>query len=200
MTGTRHLGIAVASALAAVACGASAPEVQPTSPFTEEHAEVFEDGVDLIQDPEALEGRWREEWSRDLDRRVSFSDLIALVKVSYLRTDTDPGRVTTYRIIAQVQDVLHGESGIEELELTVKQGEGGFATIDGNERQILDARFVAFIKWYTNEANEVAPHWHLAPATRPVVARVEYLIERRHQAPDDDGRTTTVIHRNEESE
>ncbi len=193
----RSLRLDVLAPLAVVVagCGPSAPVVRPTTPFTEEDAEIFEDGVDLIQDPEALEGRWREDWSRDLDKRVSFSDYIGVVRVSYLRTDTDPSRVSTYRIIGHVERAVYGEYGEDELELIVKEDEGGYGTIVGNEAQILDASFVAFVKWYTTESGDVAPHWHLAPATHPIVARVEYLVERRHEVPRDT-RTTTIVHEN----
>jgi hypothetical protein len=191
MTATRTI-LRASLALFALACGSSAPPIE-VSPFTEEHAEIFEDGADFIEDPESLEGRWREDWSRDLDRRVTHADVIAVVTIQYLRTDTNPDRQTTYRLIAKMKRTLVGEPP-EEVEMTVAEGQGGFATIEGNDRRILNEEFLAFLKWYRTEAGEIAPHWHLSPASEPIVDRVEYLIERRRDIPRERGRTTTVVH------
>lgn len=178
------------------ACGGSAPPARATSPFTDEHAEVFEDGVDFIADPGHLEGRWRQDWSRDLDRRVSWSDLIARVTIHTLRTDTDLDRVNTYRLIAEVDETLWGEPPEDELTLTVREGEAGYGTIEGNDRRILNQPFVLFLKWYDAPDGNVRPHWHLAPATEPVTARVEYLIENRLRAPDERADERVIVHEN----
>jgi len=189
----RNALLLLAAAACLAACGGSPPPARATSEFTPEHAEVFEDSVDFVDDPTVLEGRWREDWSRDLDRRVGFSDLIALVKVSYLNTDTNLERVSTFRIVVSVERSLYGEAPEEEVTLIVREGEPGYGTVVGNERRILDQAFVAYIKWYQADASTVLPHWHLAPATEPVVRRTEYLIERRADVPDDT-RTIEVVH------
>jgi len=180
--------------LAAPACGGGTTEVH-LSPFTAEHAEVFEDGVDFVADPENLEGRWREDWSRDLDRRVTWADVIAMVTIRTLRTDTDPDRQTTFRLIAEAGRELLGDIP-EEVELKVHQHEVGFGTVEGNHRQILDQEFIAFLKWYETENGDVAAHWHLSPGSDPVVSRTEYLIERRHEIPREREsiRTRTIVH------
>lgn len=178
------------------ACGGSATPARQTSPFTEEHAAVFEDGVDFIADPTALEGRWRQDWSRDLDQRVTWSDLIAKVTINTLRTDTDLDRLSTFRLIAVVEDSMWGDPPEEEMVLTVREGEAGFGTIEGNERRILNQPFIAFVKWVETPTGEVSPHWHLAPATEEVTARVEYLIENRLVDPDARGDRRVIVHEN----
>lgn len=193
----RMITIAFALVLTtAFGCGSAAAPARTTSPFTPEHAEVFEDGVDFIADPTALEGRWREDWSRDLDKRVSWSDLIARVTIHTVRTDTDLDRRSTYRLIAEVDEAYWGEAPEEELTLTVAEGEPGYGTLEGNDRRVLNQPFVLFAKWYDAEDASVKAHWHLAPATEPVVARVEYLIENRLRAPDDRAERRVVIHEN----
>jgi hypothetical protein len=178
------------------ACGGGgAAEVQLT-PFTPEHAEVFEDGIDFVADPEGLEGRWREDWSWDLDRRVTWADVIAIVTVRTVRSDTDPGRENTVRLVVETGRTLVGDPG-EDLELKVHQDSPGYSSVEGNSRRILDHEFIAFIKWYETDSGAVAPHWHLAPSTESVVSRTEYLLERRREIPRErDTRTTT--HFNEE--
>jgi hypothetical protein len=176
------------------ACGSTAPPARATTPFTAEHAEVFEDGVDFIADPTHLEGAWREDWSRDLDQRVSESDLIARITVHTLRTDTDLERINTYRLQAKIDEALWGEPPEDEVTLTVREGEAGFGTLEGNDRRILNQPFLAFIKWYDAPDGQVRPHWHLAPATEPVVSRVEYLIENRLRAPEDRAERRVTVH------
>lgn len=180
--------------LAFAACGGSQEVEVQLSPFTEEHAEVFEDGVDLVADPEGLEGRWREDWSRDLDRRVSWSDVIAVITVRTIRTDTDPNRRTTLRLVVEPSRELVGDIP-DEVDLKVFHDAPGFSTVEGNSRQILDQEFIAFLKWYQADDGSVLPHWHLSPASQPVLSRVEYLLERRREIPRErDRRTRTVIH------
>jgi hypothetical protein len=180
--------------LALSACGGGTTEVR-ISPFTAEHGEVFEDGLDFVADPEGLEGRWREEWSRDLDRRVTWSDVIAIVTVSTLQTSTDPDQRTTYRLVTQVGRQLLGEVP-PEVEMIVREDGTGFTTVADNTRRILDSEFIAFLKWYEPAEGGVAPHWHLSPSSDPVVSRTEYLIERRHDIPREPEfqRTTTIVH------
>ena len=172
-------------AVSVAACGSASPAVEPTSEFTEAHALAFEDGIDVVGDPEALEGRWRDEWSRELQMRVADADLLAIVTVKTIRTDTNLDRESTYRLIVDVNRVLLGQPPRGELSLASSQRSRGFASVDANIRRVLDQRFVAYIKWYLNEHGTVAPHWHLAPATDAVVRRTSYLIERRRTAPDE---------------
>ncbi len=188
----------VAAALASLlaACGSAAPPARSTSPFEAQHAEVFEDGADFIADPTHLEGRWREDWSRDLDRRVSWSDVIARVTVHTLRTDTDLDRVDTYRLIAAIDEALWGQAPEDDLTLTVREGEPGYGTLEGNDRRILNQPFLLFVKWYDTPEGQVRPHWHLAPATEPVVSRVEYLIDNRLRAPEDRADQRVIVHEN----
>lgn len=182
--------------LCSLGCGGGAPETAiVTSEFTAEHAAVFEDGMDFVEDPTTLEGRWREDWSNDLEQRVIDADLISVVTITYVRTDTDLDRRNTYRIVAEIGRNLFGKPPEQELTLTVREGETGFGTIEGNERRILTRPFIAFIKWYRADDTRIRPHWHLAPASNPVVRRTEYLIENRRDVPDD-SRETVVIHEN----
>lgn len=175
-------------------CGSAPPPARATTPFTAEHAEVFEDGVDFIADPTQLEGRWREDWSRDLDRRVSESDVIAKVTVHTIHTDTDLDRVSTYRLVGEVEEALWGEPPEDEVTLSVREGDPGYGTLEGNDRRVLNQSFVAFIKWYDAPDGTVRPHWHLAPSTEPVVSRVEYLIENRLRAPEDRADRRVIVH------
>ncbi len=173
----------IATLLASVAlgCGGSRPPpVEPTSPFTAADAQVFDEGVDFVTDPTVLEGRWREDWDHSAVTRVQRADLIAVVQVNTLRTDTDPDQQTTYRIVADVQKAILGHSPTSEMTLPVERGDSGYAAVSSNQQRILDHGFILFVKWYRDAQGEVAAHFHLSPATNPISARVHYLIGRAH--------------------
>ena len=60
-------------------CGASGPIQRDITPFTAEHEPAFENGLDMVRDPEALGGAWLRTWEEDIDRRVTLADVVALV-------------------------------------------------------------------------------------------------------------------------
>ena len=170
------------------------PEPVATAPLTAAEALLYENGVDNVTDPDVLEGRWREDWSRELDDRVTGADVVALVTVKTLRTDTDPGRHVTYRLLIQTDRQIVGEIP-DELSLSVAEADGGFNSVDGNERRILDQSFVLFAKYELAPGNnKVTTRWHLAPAAEGVVARVEYLAERRRGVERERPTRRVVVH------
>lgn len=72
-------------------CGSTAhPQTIATvsSPMTAQDEAVFEDGLDMVRDPRVLEGPWLTSWEDELDQRVTRADIVALVTVRTLRTDS----------------------------------------------------------------------------------------------------------------
>lgn len=164
-------------ALALAAC--SGPEPILGAPFTAEDERFFDDGVDLVADPEALEGRWREEWATELDQRVQRADAVVYVRIRTVRTDTDLDRRITYRLYPEQERALLG-SLPEDMVLSASEGDAGYAAIRQNEPRVLGSSLVLFLKWERPEgAATPTARWHLSPATEPVTSRVEYLLERR---------------------
>lgn len=189
------IALVFATAAWTTACGGPPPA--PTGhPFSADDRRTFEDGVDFVADPTALEGRWRQEWSDDLQARIGAADAVAKVTVHTLRTDVDPGRRTTYRLIVGVDERLLGELP-SELTLTSAEDEEGYRTIEGNDRRLLQQPFVLFLKWeqVTPDA-EAAPHFHLSPATDAVAQRVAYLLERRRGVEREHPVRRVVVHHN----
>lgn len=193
---SREMRYVLLSALLAAGCGGPRVTVATvTSPMTPELEPLFENGVDLIRDPRVLEGAWLESWEDELDRRVGSSDVVAVITIQTLRTDVDLERRETFRLIGRVDRVLHGDNVGQELALVVREGEAGFGTVETNERSLLDAQFVAFVKWARDEADgEVRARWHLSPATDAVSSRVRSQLGARSR-PDDDGRRV-IVHEN----
>lgn len=196
MRTTRLLLLAALAPLAA--CGGPQETVAVvTSPFTSEHEAVFEDGLDLVRDPRVLEGQWLTSWEDELDHRVTLADVVALVTVRTLRTDVDLDRRQTYRLVSRVDRVMLGQNVGEELVLSVREGEGGFGTVQTNERSLLDSQYIAFVKWAEDEDGAVRARWHLSPATDQVAGRVRVLLQRRPEnAEEQSTHRRVIIHRN----
>lgn len=164
-------------------------------PFTDEDRLYFGEGIDLVNDPEALEGRWREDWARELDQRIRRTDVVAYVRIRTVRTDTDLDRRMTFRLYPEHERLLLGRLP-DTLILSAKQGDAGFVAIRNNEQRLLNEPFVLFIKWEQPEgASEPTPRWHLSPASEPVTTRVEYLLERR-RGVERTSRGRVIVHEN----
>lgn len=189
----RKIVILLFVATLAHGCGGGPVQMRTSSEFTDLHAEFFEDGVDYVANPDVLEGRWREEWQREIEKRLEYSDFIGVVTVITLRTDIDPGRKTSFRLMTTVDKRLLGEAPKGGLTLLVRDGQPGYETVAGNQRRILDESFVAFIKWYEDENELISAHWHLSPASDVILDRIRELISRREDAKS---RVRVVTHKN----
>lgn len=186
----------LACLLVAAGCGGPAQTVAVvTSPFTAEHEEVFDNGLDLVHDPRILEGAWLETWEDELARRADHADVIALVTVQTLRTDLDLDRRRTYRLITRVDRVYLGENVGEELVFIAREGQGGFQTVETNERRLLDGQFIAFLKWAEDEDGIVRARWHFSPATDQVAQRVRRALRGRGNFEEESGTRRVIIRR-----
>jgi hypothetical protein len=137
---------------------------------------LFEDGIDLIGEPEGLSGRWADDWNSDLRERVERSDLIALVTVNTLRTDVSPENRSTHWLVAEVGEVLkgnyQGELGLASSEVSSV----GFDTVERERTGILHKPMVVFAKWVADDAEIVRARWHLAPGTKSIVNAVRLAL------------------------
>lgn len=162
--------------------------------MTEAESAVFANGVDFVDDPSLLEGHWLEAWEQEVDMRVRSADVIALVRITTMRTDADLERRQTHRLQARVDGVRLGQTVREgeHLELVARPGEPGYPTVHENDARILNQRFVAFVRWVQpNPESPVVARWHLAPASERVVRRVNSLVEAR-RAPAEERRRVIV--------
>lgn len=187
------LVLSLAAQLAA--CGGSSPK--PTyAPVTPEQERVFEHGVDFVAALEGLEGRWRDDYEKDLQERVAGADFIGVVKVVTMLTETDPEQRVTYRLVGSIKRTLAGQE-LKELELRVREGQGGFPTIQENLQRIEQREFVVFAKWYEDDHGERAAHFHLSPASEQIVSATESSVMLAKKAPVNTAPgTRTIVHTN----
>jgi hypothetical protein len=177
----RSIIAALLGACTLAGCGGTTQAVRPSSEFTTEHGEFFEDGFDFVREPAQLEGRWLESWEREIAKRVELSDLIALVTVVTLRTDEKLERAISFRVTARIDRALKGSLPEDEVTLMVGEAQAGYASVQDNQRRITNHKFVAYLKWYEDKRGRVAAHWHLSPASEGIVAKTEHLIEEQSE-------------------
>jgi hypothetical protein len=176
--------------LACGACGGAKPAVVIT-PLTPEQAKAFDRGIDFVATLEGLEGRWRDDWDKDLQTRVGMAELIATVTIKTLRTDTDPGQRVTYRLVAHVDRELVGHEGDKEVELPVRQDEPGYSSVHDNITRIADKQYVAYVR-----SSADGPIWHLSPASPEVLTETESQITQLNRVPKKDSGERVIVHTN----
>ena len=163
--------------------GAAGAGVRPTSAFTAADAHLFEDGVDLVGNPEDLSGRWAEDWSNEMRDRVARSDFVARVTVTTLRSDIDPQQRATHWLVANVGEVLKGKLPTKELAFASSDQSAGYGAIDRERDNVLHRPMLVLGKWAELDNGEVRPHWHMALASEQVVAVVRQLLTGSPRAP-----------------
>ncbi len=181
--------------LALTGCGGKSvttPAV-PSSPFTETDLKLFDDGVDLVSDPDGLAGRWADDWNIEMRDRVGRSDLIAIVEVQTQLTDTSPEGRTSHQLAVVVERVLKGKPPAMELSLSSADSSIGYPSVDQNKGRLLHMRLLALIKWVEEPDGSVSSHFHLTSSSDKVVSRVVAHIAR--DKPQD----RTVIERRYDS-
>jgi hypothetical protein len=184
----RRFSLVCALFMATACGGASRPVV---APLTESQQRAFDNGVDFVASLEGLEGRWRDDWDRDLSERVGAADVIALVTVQTLRTDTDPQQRVTYRLLAHVDRAMVGAPRGDELALAASPDEPGFSTIHDNPARVTDKQFIVYVRPGPN-----GDRWHLSHATDSVLTETERKITELQRAPKKTDGERVIVHTN----
>jgi len=165
------------------ACSACASDpgagARVAGPFTERHAQLFDDSVDMVENPQDLSGAWLDDWEKELDERFAESNVIAKGRVITLRTDQDLEQRTTFHIVVKVDEVLEGKHGGEELNLRVAQGEPGYANVERYREQMLNKPFVAFVRWYKDASGVAGEHFHLSTPSKHLLQRLDRLLANK---------------------
>lgn len=185
----------ITACLLAGACGGKSPGNVQYAAATPEEERVFEHGVDFVAALEGLEGRWRDDWDRDLQSRVASADFIGTITVKTLLTETDPEQRVTHRLVGTVQRTLAGKAD-KEIELRVREGQPGFPTVHDNLQRVQDRDFMAFVKWYRDDIGERAAHFHLSPASEVIVSETERTVALKKKAGDSDSGERVIVHTN----
>ncbi len=159
--------------------------MEVSSPLTADDVRVLDNGVDFLADANSLAGQWLESWSEEMDLRIGRADLIVVLQVNAMHTDTDLERHTSHRLAATVLETMRGDAP-DEINLASHRDDPGYPTLERSTSRVLEARFVAFVKW-TQPGGEGAPvvaRWHLSPDSEAVRDYVSGRIAVQEQAED----------------
>ena len=160
------------SALLAQACGGSKQATGPDSPLNAEQVALFEDGVDMLADPNALQDTWRSDWERETRARIAQSDQIVLGDVTTVRTQEDPGQAVSYYVVMSVKKTLLGEPAGSELVLTSRESSAGYGNLGDQRDRLLRLSVVAFLK-HAREGGRDVSHFHLVIPSQPLFAAID---------------------------
>jgi hypothetical protein len=163
-------GLVCASLLAA--CGGSKQGPSAESPLNAQQAALFEDGIDMLTDPKALQDNWRTDWETETRARVKQADRAVLGHITTLRTQEDPGRSVSYHIVVAIDKTLIGEPIGDEVVLVSREGTAGYGVVGAQSERLLRLDVIAFIK-YANEGGVVVPHFHLVIPSEPVYGAID---------------------------
>lgn len=153
----------------AIGCAGASSKATATE-FRASDAELFDDNVDWVESPLAVESA-----RRTFERRVGRADLIAIVRVESLSSDLVRRR-SAYRLATRIEDRLKGSFG-GELILRVEDDEAGYHTVQSNEDRLLRDPFIAFVKWEDEaESAEPVARWHLSPASDAARQQVQLVL------------------------
>lgn len=162
----------VCALLLAAACGGSRSGPSAETPLTAAQAMLFEDGIDVLTDPKALQDNWRTDWETETQALVKQSDRAVLGHITTLRTQEDPGRAVSYHIVVAIDKTLIGEPIGNEVVLVSREGTGGYGGVAERGDHLLRLDVIAFIK-YAREEGAVVPHFHLVIPSPPVFALID---------------------------
>lgn len=165
-------------ALPALGCGGSKQSTGVETPLTAQQLALFEDGVDMLADPGALQDTWRSDWEQETRARIAESDQIVLGDVTTVRTQEDPGQAVSYYVVMSVKKTLLGEPAGAELVLTSREGAAGYGNLGDQRDRLLRMSVVAFVK-RAREGSTVVPHFHIVIPSQPLFAAIEEHTKRK---------------------
>lgn len=168
----------VAAALAALVAGAIAcsppkPASGPTRPqseWTGEEAQLLDDGVDIGAMPLGDATPGRDETSESLiPQRMDVSDAVVVAKV--IAVSSEPvGDKQRYRLELSVVELLSGKAPEGNIVLKVEPSSGAFGTVRAIDARLIGRKLVVFFRQYAaDDGGEPITHYHLSPATKPVL-------------------------------
>lgn len=172
----RSLLFAIASAVAVVGCGGEFKVGRPWDAASE--ASVFDDGIDLIDDPAKLSGEWAFRAREDLDARSSLADLVAVVTIASVQTTKDMDGAEARRVDTRIEKILYGQAPEKTLVLLSSSTALGHSLIVRHEGR-LSGSFIVFLRWFDLPDGTTGHHFHLSPSSEVVFAAIGARLDAR---------------------
>jgi len=169
--------IAIAAvSLAAIGCGGAFATGRPWDAAAE--ATVFDDGIDVLDDPAKLAGEWAFRARQDLDARSNLADMVAVVTIVSVQTTKDVDGTEARRIDARVNDLLYGAAPDRSLALKSSATSLGYSLVTRHEGR-LTGSFIVFLRWFEQEDGTIGHHFHLSPSSPEISEQVRKYVRAR---------------------
>jgi hypothetical protein len=170
----------VSAFLGVAILGCAAAGFQPQTGFSKGEAQFFDDGIDLIEDLNALSGDWGFSARDELVGRVQLADLVAVVEIVSIQDFKDMDGKESRRIDLQVVETLYGRPPSKAFAVSATEQSTGFITILRNEHR-LTGRKLAFVRFFLDEQGKLLSHFHLSPNSEAMRDSVDKLILGRNK-------------------
>ena len=159
-----------------VACATAGLDVSTLPRLGADDRKLFDDGVDMVGDPDAMGGTWLAQWESELSQRLEQSDIIVLGAFHTVRTTVDLDHHATHRLIMKVERAFFGELD-DDLTLSSHHDAIGHEAIGRHRDQLLNGKFVAFVRRFRGEHDQVELHFRLLPASDSLMRRLDEHFE-----------------------
>ncbi len=176
-------------ALSVSSCGPRAAPVG--APWNPGDAVFFDDGADLIIDPDALSGRAGFQQKDALEARIQLSDLAAVVEISSLHTESDVDKKESKRLEVASIETLYGSFPRGNLSLKTPSSSPGYELIVRHE-SYLEGDFILFYRGFKDiedNGEKVGYHFHLTKASSTLIRYIKQRLTARREAEKQSARS-----------
>jgi hypothetical protein len=153
-------------------CASQGIDVTTLPRFSEADRTLFDDGVDMVAEPEGLGGPLLAQWEGELGQRLEHSDIVAVGRFHTVRETVDLDHQATHRLIMKVETRYRGKAK-GDLTLGSRHDAPGHETIGRHRDRLLKEKFVAFVRRFRSDRDEVELHFRLMPATESLLQRLD---------------------------
>jgi len=173
----RCCAIAIAAlSVVMIGCGGGFAAGRPWDAAME--ATVFDDGIDVVDNPAKLSGEWAFRARRDLEARSNLADMVAVVTIMSVQTMRDVDSNEARRVDARVEKALYGSSPNNNLVLKSSASALGNALLMRHEGR-LTGSYLVFLRWFEQEDGTIGHHFHLSPSSPEISEQVRKYVRAR---------------------
>ena len=162
---------------------ACATTIQPGNPFSDSERRFFDDGLDVVENLDGIQGQFGFEEREALDARCNLSDVIAEITIVSVQDTEGVGGVAEKRIRIKVDRVIYGDMTGDELNLTSSANALGYTLLKRYETSLSGGKLLFLRTFEPAEGSEQSGHhFHLSPDSEAMKKSVVTLIDKRVEA------------------
>jgi hypothetical protein len=160
--------------------GACATTVIQGRSFSDSERRFFDDGIDVVEDVDSLQGQYGFEEREALDARCNLADVIAEVTIVAVHDNEDAAGVAVKRLEVTINRLFYGEMRSGEFLLSSNANALGYTLLTRHEAA-LGGRKIMFLRtFFPGEGNDSSGHhFHLTPASDAMKKSVKHFVDKR---------------------